>query len=287
MARSSMYGSIASMIPKWVFGGDYGDISNELNQRELSYENLDRVQLDNDQAQIDLQRKQRAQEINDMLAQQFQEQRPASMRDAYVSAIDAAFNVGDVDTALKYQGAVEKLDELTKQQKYESLKDAASLAQMFDYDRVNEAMPGVLSPQEASRIYSESRRRGQGGSGVGGKERSFEFVDENGIPRLVPASQYNAAADMGWKRAKGTNPLDDILQQMLGDAAPDEAQSVPGEEPARKQKALVDGIKQDAEELRVGGRRQISSGDIAPSNMTIRNPETGMLVTIKKGQRIP
>lgn len=176
MARSSMYGSIASMVPKWVFGGDYGDISNELNARDLSYENLARTEIANDQARLQLQQEQRSQELDQMLAEKFQGQRPASMKDAYISAIDAAFTVGDVDTALKYQGAVEKLDEMERRQKFEDLKGAASLAQMVDYNRVNEALPGVLSPQEASRIYSESRRRGSGGGEGQPRASDYEIV---------------------------------------------------------------------------------------------------------------
>lgn len=178
-SRSSMYGSIASMIPNWVFGGDYGDISNQLNARELSYENLARTQLANDQERIDLERKQRAQELEQMLAEQFQANRPATIRDAYATALDTAFNVGDVDSALKYQNTIERLDDMARQQKFEDLKGAGSLAQIFDYNRVNEVMPGVLSPEEASRIFSESRRRGPGDGesrGGGATPRASDYT---------------------------------------------------------------------------------------------------------------
>lgn len=292
MARSSMYGSIASMIPKWVFGGDYGDISNDLNQRESSYEILQGQQQINDARQIQIDEARRAQALDSLLADRFGGQQPTSMRDAYKTAVTSAFELGDVGAAFDYQQKLDTLEEAARRQKLIDLKSAADLSQVFGYDRVNEAMPGVISPEEASRIYSESRRRGSGGGDGRLRASDYEVVvdTETGFKRRVPWPEAEALQQTG---RYVIDPSADQQLQILSDvrkrqAAQEQATASqgpgmfergldafsnwlsdrPGAQQEAQQKAIVENIKKDAVKYR-----------------TYRNKKTGEIVTLPEGQK--
>ena len=278
-SRSSLYGSSLA-LPGWVFGGEFGDLSRNMNSRDLNYEQVQQAEQMNDQRQYTLDDLQRESDIRDTVAKSLGGQQPTSVREAYQKMVEAAYQSGDPISALKYQAAMDEYDQNQTAKKRKEIADAVNLSDNLTFDRINELFPNSgLTKAD----YDKNQRRKAAGTG---KERSYEFIDDKGVPQLVPASQYNEAGRKGWKRAKGGDSLNDMIMQkfedaMLGDGA------APGERPAQAQKDLVKGIQQDAKDANAKDRTRLNSGDIATSDMRIKNSETGEEVIIKKGQRIP
>lgn len=278
-SRSSLYGSSLA-LPDWVFGGEFGDLAKNMNSRDLGYEQLQQQEQVNDQRQFVLDDLQRQSDIRDTVAKSMGGQQPTSVRDAYQKMVEAAYQSGDPISALKYQAAMDEYDQNQTAKKRKDIADAVNLSDNLTFDRINELFPNSgLTKAD----YEKNQRRKAAGTG---KERSYEFIDDKGVPQLVPASQYNEAGRKGWKRAKGGDSLNDMMMQMFEDAMSGDG-AAPGERPAQAQKDLVKEIQQDAKDSNAKDRTRLNSGDIATSDMRIKNRETGEEVIIKKGQRIP
>jgi hypothetical protein len=274
-----MYGSVASMIPEWAFGGDYGDISNMLNNRDLSYENLKRQEIANDANAIELEAMQRRSRINDALAGQFQEAPPATIRDAYMQMRGAAFDAGDVGTALDIQNKLENIDKAARAQKISDLEDAAKLAPVLGYARLNEFFPGALTPQEAGAIAQYHRRT----LGDGSKEKMLDAIDPStGFFSQIPLSQALAAQQRGLILEPSSAEKERIRLEAKANASAPQTESgpglinglfnwlgsKPGEKEEAQQKAIVENISKQATKFR-----------------TYRNKKTGEIITLPEGQK--
>lgn len=271
------------MVPNWAFGGDYGDISNMLNNRDSSYENLKRQEIANDANAIELEAMQRRLRVNDALAGQFQQAPPATIRDAYMQMRGAAFDAGDVGTALDIQTKLENIDKAARQQKLADLEGAAQFAPVLGYERLNELFPDALSPQEAAAI-AQSRRRGVGGSGGGvSKERTVDAIDPaTGFISQVPWSQALAEQQRGLILDPSTAERERIRQEVMARTpqaqGPEEPGviegffnwlgSKPGEKQEAQQKAIVENISKQSTKFR-----------------TYRNKKTGEIITLPEGQK--
>lgn len=283
--RSSIYGSIASMVPEWAFGGDYGDISNMLNNRELSFENLQQQQIANDINAARLDAFQRRASLDDAVAEQFQGQRPTSMRDAYSKMLGTAFDMGDVDTALSIQSKLENIDKLERQQRISDLQDSARFANALGYERTKQLFPdSPLTPEDVAALRA-GRGRGEvssGGSGRAPKEKMVDAIDPStGFVSQVPWSQALVAQQQGLLLDPSSAEKERIRQEVQAKIAQPPAQdgpgmldgffswldSKPGEKQEAQQKDIVDNIKGQASRYR-----------------TFRNKRTGEVVTLPEGQ---
>lgn len=278
------------MIPNWVFGGDYGDITNMLNSRDLSFENLQQQEIANDINSVRRDAIKRRANMDEMVAEQFANEQPATIRDAYLQMRGAAFDAGDVESALKIQEQLDNVDEAARRQKLTNLEGASRFANVLGYDRLNEFFPDALSREEAAAI-AQSRRRGVGGSGGGaGKERTVDAIDPTtGFISQVPWSQALAEQQRGLILDPSAAEKERIRQEVmsrtpqvlgpegpgmfdrligLGDQALDWLGGKPGQKQEAEQKAIVENISKQATKFR-----------------TYRNKKTGEIVTLPEGQR--
>lgn len=260
--RTSLYGSVASMIPDWVFGGEYGDLTKLMNAREASYENLwqqqEQTRQQQQRTQINdatIQELQQQQAMADALDQQFKTSRPASLRDAYESMLNLALDSGDSGGVMKAMGFLNDVDESDRKRKLSDLKDAANLAgDGLGFDRINGLFPNVLTSQDVAAIASRSRR---GGEGYTDRNVTYLLDPKTRLPVQVPRSEYNNYISAGYLDPTRSDPekvIKAMMPQGNSDTPPTESGpgvidsflgwlgSKPGEAPAQKQKALVKDI---------------------------------------------
>jgi hypothetical protein len=284
MARSSSYGNLLA-IPKWVSGGEYGDISNMLNQREASFENLDQERAMTDLRDMQVEQAQQAQDFQDAIAGRFSGGAPSDLRGVYQQMIQVANETGNPLQAINIMEKVNNLEQESQRQRLFDLKNAADLADTLPFDRINSVLPGVITPEEASAIRAERARRA---TRAGGSEEADPLsknvvflLDPNGTPTAVPRALYNQyiaqsyvdpersspalvlqaqqKAAQSLKGAEESGPgLMDRMLGFLGGGRPGEAE-------AAKQKQLVAELPQKFD--------------------TYRNRKTGQVVTVPAGQK--
>lgn len=135
MARTSDYGSMIQKLAPWAFGGEYGDISNLLNNREQEYEATRAAQAQNDIRELDLEKQQRRADLEAELRRRDifggNEENPLTLRDMYGRVRDVAMEQGDVDYALRLE---EKLQQIQDQQEKEARQE---ILQQRDDERWN------------------------------------------------------------------------------------------------------------------------------------------------------
>ncbi len=270
--RTSLYGSVASMIPDWAFGGEYGDLTKLMNNRELSYEQLwqqqENTRQEQQQTRLNQQQilnNERDQAVADALDQQFSTQRPTNLRDAYESMITAALDSGDAGTALKAMEAMNGLDRNEESRKVSMLNQLDSLPYSVLRTAYGETLP--VDEKTANAIYN--RRRGGGPGG-----RNYIMQGPNGQFELVPEGLFNERAAQGYKpKSSGsTDPFEQMMMYSMG-MSPD---FVPGEGPAQQQKDLVSSIRTNAP----GDGAEVASRD-----MYLK--KDGRKIFVKAGERIP
>lgn len=289
MARSSPYSASLNLLspnslPSWVYGDDIGSLTSLLAQRDINAMKPELTEQQLESNRILLKDKQDQQSLYSDVADIFSSKdSPPSLRDAYSAIGNTALKKGMVEDYVKMTEELRKLDQedVTKEQKkYNSIQAAAELAKIdpqLAQDMLNTAgVDFTFSPEALARLNKgrASTKRG----------KQYMMVDDQGIEQLVPEDDFNVRAKSGW-RFKKQNLLEDMINEALNANQRDD--QAPGEQEALDQKALVNGIRQDARALNSGNPKQISSGDIAPYDMTIRNPSTGEQVTIRRGQKIP
>lgn len=174
MPRSSAYGSILGQIPDWVFGGEFGDISNLLNKRDSDAEKLRQQEIQTEANDIQLTSKKRGAKQDEMMIDQLSTlgENP-TLRDLYELQRKAAIDAGSPDDLIKAQENLYKiqrqdqLDEITKQYK-EALTESAN-------------------------------RRGTGGKGSGGSKRLFQLENpDTGEKGVFLAEEANQKLQQGW-----------------------------------------------------------------------------------------
>lgn len=188
--RTSLYGSVASMIPDWVFGGEYGDLTKLMNAREASYENLwqeqERTRMlqqqtaDNQQRLEDAARKR---QVDDSLRQAFEQSQPADLRSAYQNLIDASLAAGDVDGAISAMEKQSGLDQKKQARELADLQTAGRIAQTFGPDVAEQYFPGVIPPTALGNLYRKGVPRPT-------QERTIKMFDmKQGVIADVPVSE--------------------------------------------------------------------------------------------------
>lgn len=284
MARSSSYGNLLA-IPRWVSGGEFGDITNLLNQREASFENLDQERAMTELRNMQVEQAQQAQDYQDAIAGRFSSGAPSDLRDVYQQMIQVANETGNPLQAIDIMEKVSNLEQESQRQKLIDLKNAADLADTLPFDRINSVLPGVITPEEASAIRAERARRATragGGEEADPLSKNVVFLlDPNGTPTAVPRALYNQyiaqryvdpersspalVAQAQQKAAEALRGTEEqgpgFMDRMLGFLGG----SRPGEAEAEKQKQLVAELPQKFD--------------------TYRNRKTGQVVRVPAGQK--
>lgn len=250
MARNSLYGSFLNQLPPWVLGGEYGQIAGVLNARENSFENVAQNKQQTLENDFKLQDRQQAQDLENALTDIWaSEQRPATLKDMYGAIANAGAETGNPLTSMDAMAKLAQLDKEAQDKKLADLKNAMSAADVLGYERLNQLFPGALTPGEAAKIMQDSQRRERSAASATG--RSYIMVDPTtGAPQLVPASEFNAKANQGWRQPKGASGSD-LFMQMMGQMMgidPSQADmggaQQPGVAPAAQQQQIVQGLQQ-------------------------------------------
>lgn len=160
MARSSPYGDLLQgmpgmKLPDWVFGGDFGDIENDIIKTEFGRRQSEARALQNDQLELDLNKDRRNQDFQEGLAGIFQEKKPATMRDMYQVGVEQALGQGRADIALQMQDKLDELDRREKQQRLQDTQLALSIGRM-NPDEAARMNPQIFSPDVVARMKKEA-----------------------------------------------------------------------------------------------------------------------------------
>ena len=277
--RSSVY-SNALKLPEWVFGGDYGDLSTLMNNRDKSYETTEQARQLTESNQYKLDAAEKAQAFSDLVGEQFQgDSQPKTLRDAYQRMIQAANESGN---PLEGVDLLEKVDNLERQSSKDRLVDLNSARDFADTgstDLVRSFLPPEFQDQAETMVESR-RSKGRGN----GKESTMDMYDlTSGI--LIPDVPIIAAvkAQMSGRAIPANDPRvksgEIQLPSFPGTEKPKpeegggfwdffSSNSKPGEAPVKEQQKLVDDIGRQATEF-----------------TTFRNKKTGEEVKLPKGQR--
>lgn len=245
MSRTSEYGNLINKLAPWVFGGEYGQISNMLNNREQEYEATRAAQAQNDIRELELEKQQRQADFEEELRRRDifggNDGTPATLRDMYGRVRDVAMEQGNVDYAMRLE---EKLQQIQDQQE-------------------KEARQKILQDRDDEKWNWEKERRGRTGTGGGSDEvkGSKILIGPDGSPELVRKSEYNDKIRTGYvdpdlmdeqeqarmmreeaaSKSKKSEPgaVGSFLDGIFGG-------DKPGDAPAQAQKDIVDQIKQSA-----------------------------------------
>jgi hypothetical protein len=181
MARGSAYGDMIKM-PSWVFGGEFGDISNLLNKRDQAYEETENAEITNDRNQIRLEEEQRKVDINEEMRKRgvFGDSgdQPVTLRDMYEKRRDIATELGSYEDVVEMEKQLENIKR--EQEKQEREK--------------------IIQERQDEEYNYRKQRRGAGGSDDSGKpEKSIDVYNpETDDLRKIPISQLDNAKRVGY-----------------------------------------------------------------------------------------
>jgi hypothetical protein len=280
MARTSSYGGMLSLLPDWVFNGEFNNLANVLNNRSSTYEAVKNQELQNAQNQIQLDAMQRRAKLNEAFGQQFATDRPASLREAYSQMADTAFSSGDVESGLKLREQVDSIDQAIQQGRMKNLKDSLDAADALSAERIQQLYPGspLTSADVAAIRAAKQRTRGSGKPDiVKVQDPTTGFIQwmpkneaialqANGMivdPSANEIFMNRLSANLKQKNQQDNQPKGDSpgvvtnLLKWLGT----------GEQQSQQQQKLVKDIQSEAARYR-----------------TFRNKRTGEIVTLPEGQ---
>ena len=205
MARSSIYGN-AIMPPKWAFGGEFGDLSQIMNQRDMDYEKVQQQEMLNDQNEINLESQRRKDQTREALSTRLGGKTPTSVREAYEQMIEAAYEAGDPISAMEYQAKADDYDQSQVEKRRKDFAGAVGIADNATYERIDELYPGILSRED----YNKNQRRIKEG-GVKSSDMVEVMSTETGAKDRIPWSQARAAQERGWEVNPSSSRQQDIL----------------------------------------------------------------------------
>lgn len=204
-ARTSLYTSALKM-PEWVFGGDYGDLSKVMNQRDVSYENVAQNEQQTQLNDFKIEDQQRQERMREILNDRMGASRPATIRDAYQQMIDSAYEAGDPVMAMDYEAKRQAYEESKVNKRRAELAGAIGLADNLGYDRINEMYPGVLSKDD----YTRNQKRIKDG-GVKSSDMVIAMNAQTGTKERIPWSEARKAQELGWEIDPSSARQEDIL----------------------------------------------------------------------------
>lgn len=190
--RSSAYGNILGQIPDWVFGGEFGDISNLLNNREQEYEQTRQAQTLSDIRDIALEQQQRQQQIDEEMRNSdiFADGRQPTLGEMYDAKRKIAMQYGGIDDVL---GIEKELGQIRAAQEKQA-------RDQVEQDRKDQKWNWEV----------EDRKKGRGSGGGGGDDEikgTTTLIRPDGSPELVKKSEYNAKIKAGYRDPDIENAL--------------------------------------------------------------------------------
>jgi len=189
MARSSAYSTLLSLAPPWVLGGDFGDTTKLLNNRELSDLTVERQAQENEKNQIALDEAERQKQLEDALKVKFGENRPATLRDLYKNMADTALEKGDLGSVEK---ALTNLDKL-KRSDLSDLTSAINVADnMPSFEELDKHYPGILSKEAWA--YNQKKKK----SASEQSRRRVTLLSPSGQLERVSEDEYNDKIRQGY-----------------------------------------------------------------------------------------
>jgi hypothetical protein len=198
-------------MPEWVFGGDYGDISNMLNDRDNKFEILRNNELVNDAGQIKLDKQKRVNEYEKSIQGiPSDPTSPLSLGEMYRLQIAQANKTGNPDIARELEGKLADMEREQRKQEITEFTNAANLADTISPDVLATKYP-KFPKSEAQRIYNERRKKSEGER----EGASVVAIDPStGRKSRIPWSQAEAAQDMGLILAPSPNQEYDIEMRL-------------------------------------------------------------------------
>lgn len=269
--RTSLYANALKM-PEWVFGGDYGDLSKVMNQRDISYETVAQNEIATEGANLKLEEAQRQERMREILNDRMGSSRPATIRDAYQQMAEAAYEAGDPSTALEYESKGEAFDQAQLNKKRAEFASALGIADNASYGRVNEMYPGVLTQDDYARNQKSKR--------AAKEEKTKVLYGPDGTPEQIPQAAYNKYISAGYidptlddrdvrqirsdfEKAKGKGDpgssglLDDLTPfERKGDSFPSQAKAK-GDTARLAQPSVEDEVKVIKRKRSVEGRKTL------------------------------
>lgn len=215
MARNSTYGLLLNSlkIPGWVFGNDYGDLSNTLEKRDQEIEDTQTKSMLNEANQLRLDAAKREADFSASLSDIFKDNPQPTLRDLYQAQIQKAIETKNADKAVKLQEDLLKYDELEKSKKNDAFVKAATLADNLSPDVLASQYPD-FPRSESERIFNERRKKKGSGDGEGPKKektyRMYNPETKDYVPD-VPRSKYDQAKEAGYMDVSNPN-FDDALE---------------------------------------------------------------------------
>lgn len=288
MARTSPYGDLLQgmpgmQLPKWLFGGEFGDIENSIIMTENARRQSDGQALTNDINEMKIDEARRAREFEDQLSEVFQEKKPATMRDMYSTAMEQALGAGRADDMMKMQQRLEELDRQEKQQKIQDINTAIA-AGRINPEKAAEMMPDLFTPDVVKRQQERNNLMGglvydpesgelmpkprAGGAGGTSRERQPIAYNKNGEIKWVDprdTEERNKLIKDGYSKGEAPrqtqiDPFQAALQVMMAQRGGEKT----AEKATEEQKQVADKVK---EKLNVASQ----GGDAPP-----RPPQPGM-----------
>jgi hypothetical protein len=212
MARTSPYGDLlqgipGAKMPEWVFGGEFGDIENDIIRTEFGRRQSEARALQNDQLEFDLDKARRNRDFQDELAGVFEQNKPATMRDMYRVGAEQALGQGRADIAFQMQDKLDELDRQEKQRKLQDTQLALSIGKM-NPDEAARMNPQIFSPDVVARMKKEAElemaraARLARGDDTPKPDKGKNFIVDNaGKIDVVPDSELRQKIQEGWRPA--------------------------------------------------------------------------------------
>lgn len=183
-SRTSVYTN-ALQLPKWVMGGEFGDLSTIMNNRDKQYEDVAQEEQQTESNDFKIEEERRKDRLREILNERVGSSRPTSIRDAYEQMINAAYESGDPMAALEYEGKKQAYEQAELNRKRADMTSAVNLADNVDFARIQELFPGVLTRSD----YDRNQKRKKAESAK--EEKSKILLRPDGTPERIPERLYN------------------------------------------------------------------------------------------------
>jgi hypothetical protein len=152
-----MYSQILQGLPNWVLKGEYGDISNLLNDREQEFETTRQAEQVNDQRQIQLDEQKRDAQFEEELRRRgiFTDNGngPATLRDMYGRVRDVAKELGNVDAVFKMEEQLQKLEQAKAKEERAKLLESRD-DQAWEWKKQDRGRKGVGREEKTTKMYN-------------------------------------------------------------------------------------------------------------------------------------
>jgi hypothetical protein len=175
-----LYGKLLNSIdvPNWVFGGEYGDITKLLANREMANQAVEQKDLLLEESRREAEDRRRRDEYQESLGDTVG---TGSLRDMYQRRMKKALETGNADIAAQLEEKLIAFDEREKDEKLKDRRDALKMSSDFPFEAIDALYPGALMKDVADKIYRDKRKP---------KEAKQDVVEmynlSNGVIEYVP-----------------------------------------------------------------------------------------------------